>query len=194
MRDKMRLTDYLHKVMSCTYALIDQENQIQKVVDILKESKQNNKQIFLCGVGGSLGTATHFACDLFKIGGIKAISLCDNVPLITALTNDNGWESIFVEQLKLLFKPGDVLISFSVHGCSGADKAGLWSQNIMKAIQYVKKHKGINIGFSGFDGGAMKKECDICVVIPANSTPLVESFHVVLHHYIAFELQKGDRK
>ena len=184
---------YLNKISNCANKLIEQEDKIQRIVDILSEAKKNKKQVFLCGIGGSLGTASHFTCDLFKIGCIKAISLCDNVPLLTALTNDDGWESIFVEQLKRLFEPGDVLISFSVHGGVGKDKAGAWSQNIMKAIQYVKEHKGITIGFSGFDGGAMKKECDVCVIVSEESTPIVEAMHVVLDHYIAFELQEGNR-
>jgi D-sedoheptulose 7-phosphate isomerase len=189
----MKLCDYLHKVIGISNCLCKQEKQISDIIDILKKAKKQGKHVFLIGLGGSLGTASHMTCDLFKISKIKAISLCDNIPLITAITNDNGFENIFVEQLQQLFLPGDVLIAFSVHGCSGSDKVGLWSQNVMKAIQYVKQNKGITIGFCGFDGGAMKKECDISVIIPAETTPLVESFHVVLHHYIAFELQEGNR-
>jgi len=114
--------------------------------------------------------------------------------LSTAIINDNGWEYLYTDQLKRLFNKGDILITISVHGGSGSYKAGLWSQNLMKAIKYVNDNEGFTIGFSGFDGGAMKKMCDFCIVIPAESTPLVEAFHVVLHHLIAFHLQQGDRK
>lgn len=188
----MSAQDFLHKIngVSCRLDEEKETKNIDKVVDILKEAKQDKKQVFICGNGGSAGTATHMACDLFKIGGLRAISLNENVPLLTALTNDEGWGSVYVYQLERLYNKGDILIAFSVHGGSGKDKAGLWSQNILQAVEFVKKNNGIVIGFTGFDGGVMKKVCDVCINVPVNSTPLVEAFHVVLHHYIAFELQE----
>ncbi|EMR74108.1 phosphoheptose isomerase [Thermoplasmatales archaeon SCGC AB-539-N05] len=185
--------DYLDAVKDCAEQLKDQNQEINRVIDLLREAKENGKQVFICGNGGSAGTATHMAGDFFKISGLKANSLDDNVPLMTALINDEGWGSLYDYQLKRLFNPGDILIAISVHGGSGQDKAGAWSQNLLKAIDYVNKHDGHTIGFSGFDGGAMKQLCDVCVVVPVESTPLVESFHVVLHHLIAFALHEEDR-
>lgn len=190
----MNVVDYFNKTKSCAENLKSKQEQINMIVDILRLAKETNKQVFICGNGGSAGTATHFAADLFKIAGIKAISLEENVPLMTALINDDGWGELYVEQLKRLYNPGDVLIAISVHGGSGKDKAGAWSQNLNKAISYVKNNEGVTIGFSGFDGGQMKYSCSVCLVVPIESTPIVESFHAVLHHYIAFELQEGDRK
>ena len=192
--EKMRsFEEYLEKVGKCAADLKEQSHIMEKIIDSLKDARLRKKNIFICGNGGSAGTATHMACDLFKIAELKALSLDDNVPLMTAIINDNGWENLYLDQLERLYKPGDLLIAISVHGGSGKDKAGAWSQNLMKAINYVNEHDGMTIGFSGFDGGAMKKECNICIVVPANSTPLVESFHMVLEHMIAFELQKGTR-
>jgi D-sedoheptulose 7-phosphate isomerase len=165
-------------------------SEIEQVVGILYEAWQNGRAIFILGNGGSASTATHFACDLAKstiVEGkrrFKVISLTDNVPLITALTNDNGFNMIFVEQLKNLLQRGDVVIAISVHGGSGEDKAGPWSQNLLAAIQYAKQNSARTIGIAGFDGGAFKKLADACIVVPAESTPYVESWHATLEHLI----------
>jgi len=169
------------------------KEDISKVIDILSDARKKGKKVFICGNGGSASTATHFAADLFKLARIKAISLNENVPLATAIINDEGWSELYIHQLKLLYEEGDVLIAISVHGGSGTDKAGLWSQNLVKAIDYVNKNKGTTIGFSGFDGGAFKDITNVCVVVPFNSTPQVESFHIVLEHLITLRLHEGTR-
>ena len=109
---------------------------------------------------------------------------------MTALINDDGWDNLFIEQLKNLYNKGDVLVCFSVHGGSGKDKAGAWSQNLLKAIDYVNKNGGKTIGFAGFDGGAMKDIATASIVVPFDATPHVEAFHVVLQHLIAFRLKE----
>ena len=134
-------------------------------------------------------TATHFACDLAKINvegkkRFKVMSLTDNVPLLTALTNDEGFTSIFVEQLRNLLERGDVLIVISVHGGAGRDKAEPWSQNLLSAIQYAKDSSARTIGMSGFDGGTFKRTVDACIVVPVDSSPYIESWHSVLAHLI----------
>jgi len=169
---------------------------IEKTITLLFEAWENKSNVFLCGNGGSASTATHFACDLLKSTasgdkrGLKAESLNDNVPLLTALINDEGFDSLFIEQLRTRFQKGDVLICISVHGGAGKDKASLWSQNLLKAMMYVKENGGKTIGFSGFNGGPMKDVADVCVVVPINSTPHVESFHVVLEHLICSRLKE----
>lgn len=77
-----------------------------------------------------------------------------------------------------------------MHGGSGTDLGGQWSQNLLKGLQYIKDRGGKTIGLSGFDGGPMKTLVDIPIVVPAYSTPFVESFHVVLHHLIVFRLKE----
>ena len=190
----MKSDDYLINVGLCAEKLRQQHATIDKIVQILEHAREENRSVFIIGNGGSAGTAIHMAGDLFKMAGLKAISLDDNVPLMTAIINDEGWENVYLHQLQRLYQPGDIVIALSVHGGSGQDNAGLWSQNLLKAIDFVKTNAGITIGFSGFDGGALKELCDECVVVPAETTPLVESFHVVLHHFIAFALHEGTRK
>ena len=101
-----------------------------------------------------------------------------------ALINDDGFDNLFYEQLKTKAQKGDVLICISVHGGAGRDKAGLWSQNLLKAMNYVRENGGKTIGLSGFAGGAMKEIADALIIVPINSTPHVESFHLVLEHLI----------
>jgi len=194
MKNKQQIEQYFREIKEISDNISRED--IDEAIELLFGAWKNDNQVFLCGNGGSAGTATHFMCDLFKVTIVegkkrfRAICLNDNIPLMTALINDNGFDNLFIEQLKNLFRKGDVLICLSVHGGSGKDKAGLWSQNLMKAIDYVKKHGGKTIGFSGFDGGAMKEAADVCVVVPFNSTPHVEAFHVVLQHLIAFRLKE----
>ncbi len=169
---------------------------IDKTIDILFQAWRNGNRVYTCGNGGSASTATHFACDLIKTiesagkRGFKAECLNDNIPVMLAYINDNGFDNLYIEQLKTKFQPDDVLICLSVHGGAGKDKVGMWSQNLLKAIKYAQWSGGRAIGFSGFDGGPMKEVCDTCITIPAYSTPLVESFHLVLEHLIVFRLKE----
>lgn len=167
-------------------------DSIDQAIEILYGAWKNDNQVFMIGNGGSASTATHFACDLNKCTAIegkkrmRVWSLVDNIPLMSALTNDNGWEDVYIEQLKNFYRPGDVILAISVHGGKGQDKAGNWSQNLLKAMQYVKDNGGKVIGFSGFDGGAFPQVSDASVVVPFETTPHVEAFHVALHHLITF--------
>jgi len=170
--------------------------EIEGVIGLLYEAWRDGRQVFLAGNGGSASTATHFASDLAKFasGGsekrFRAVALTDNVPLVTALTNDLGWENVYMEQLKNLMREGDVFVVISVHGGSGADKAGPWSQNLMKAAKFVQDNGGRVVGLTGFDGGVLKKMADTCIVVPINSTPHVEGFHLVLTHLICARLRE----
>lgn len=172
------------------------QDDIQSVIALLYEAWKNGKQVFIAGNGGSASTATHFTCDLSKFTAIdgkkrfRAICLNDNIPLVSALTNDLGWDNVYYEQLRNLMNPGDFLVVISVHGGSGADKAGIWSQNLMKAAKYVQGNGGKVIGFAGFDGGVLKQVADACMVVPVNSTPQVEGFHVVLTHMLCAGLKQ----
>ena len=194
MENEKQINQYMEEIKK----ICDDINRedIDKAIELLFDAWKNKNKVFFCGNGGSAGTASHFMCDLFKVTIVegkdrfKAHSLVDNVSLMTALINDEGWDKLYSEQLINLYEPGDVLICLSVHGGSGKDKAGAWSQNLLKAMDYVNKNGGKTIGFAGFDGGAMKELADVCVVVPFDATPHVEAFHVVLQHLIAFRLKE----
>src|SRR5215217_5333887 len=190
----MQNAEYINRFFDGIHTITDtiSRQDIDDAVEALYEVWQRGGAVWLIGNGGSAGTATHMACDLTKctiLPGqprLRATALVDNIPLMSALTNDDGWENVYVEQLKTFFRPGDAVIGISVHGGAGRDKAGAWSQNLLKAIDYAKQNGGVTIGLSGFDGGAMKDVCDHCIVVPWNTTPHVEAYHVTLHHLIVF--------
>lgn len=173
------------------------QSDVCNVMALLFDAWKDGRQVFVAGNGGSASTATHFTCDLAKFTAVdgkrrfRAVCLNDNIPLVSALTNDLGWDSVYCEQLRNLMNPGDVLVVISVHGGSGADKAGVWSQNLLKAAKYVHDNGGKVIGLAGFDGGALRQVADACIVAPVDSTPQVEGFHVVLTHLLCAGLREA---
>lgn len=180
--------DYLRNV-AWTAAKIDQ-NKIHKIIDAIFSAWEKQKNLYLFGNGGSATIAMHFATDLGKgtycegKERLHTFCLSENTDLMTALTNDNGWENVYLDQIKGLIKEGDILIAYSVHGGKGGDKAGVWSQNILKAIDYAKSSGATTIGFSGFDGGAMKDLCDLCLVVPTFVTGQVQDLQFATMHII----------
>lgn len=194
----MTTTKYTQKFIADAHsalATVEQE-KIDQAIALLFDAWKNHKQVFIMGNGGSASNATHLAADLSKtiiVGeqkGLKAFPLSDNIPLISAWINDSGWSELYVGQLKTYFQTGDVAIAFSVHGGSGSEKAGAWSQNLLKGIQYAKDNGGKTIAFSGFDGGPLAKLSDIPLIVPINSTPHVEGLHCVLAHALVFGLME----
>ena len=191
----MNIKDFLQDAETvCQRLSKEQVYNINRVISFIEGARNHNKQVFIAGNGGSAGTASHFAADLFKMAGVRAICLNDNIPLQTAYINDDGWGSVYIEQLKRMMNESDVFIGISVHGGVGKENAGAWSENLNAAIEYTNANGGVSVGITGFDGGFMKDHCHACIVVPAETTPLVEAFHVVIHHLIAFSLYEGERK
>lgn len=125
--------------------------------------------IYIIGNGGSASTANHFANDLVKLAGVKAISLCSNEAIVMAYANDNGYENIFIDQLKVFLKPNDMLITISGSGTS---------PNIVKAIEYAKKNEFVSVySFPTMD----QLKCDM---------QQTENKHLELAHLIAMEVSK----
>lgn len=188
----MKNDSFINNYFSEMHEIIDKisKEDIDRAIEILFDAWKSGNKIFICGNGGSSSTATHFACDLSKstiVNGkkrFKVIGLNDNIPLMIALVNDSGFDNLFSEQMINLFDSGDVLICISVHGGSNKDQAGLRSLNLLKAMMLANERNGKTIGFSGFDGGTMKEVADVCAVVPFNSTPHVESFHLAFEHMI----------
>ncbi len=190
------VADFIRQYKSTLADLMAQvpESTLERMAEILLVACRQGLPIFIVGNGGSASTATHLACDLSKCTIVeghpraRVLSLVDNIPLVSAWTNDNGFGTIFEEQLRNWAEPGCVLIAFSVHGGSGEGGAGAWSQNIPRAVEYVRSLNGKVLGFSGFGGGFLAAHSDECVVIGIDTeplgTPLVESLHSALAHLL----------
>jgi D-sedoheptulose 7-phosphate isomerase len=180
-------------------ALATNRDDMSRVIGVLFDAYRADRTLYTCGNGGSAANASHLACDLAKFTWVdgkrrfKASSLCDNAALISALTNDVGFNRIFVDQLEGRIVAGDVLVCLSVHGGSGADKAGPWSQNLVSAAHHAKSKGAKVVALVGYDGGALREMADASVVVPRatsghTSTPHVEGFHEVYHHMICERL------
>jgi len=156
--------------------------KVQKVVEIIYEAYREGKQVFIMGNGGSAATASHFACDLSKgtiVKGkerFKVISLNDNMSLITALSNDFGYERVFIEQLMNLISEKDVVIGITASGNS---------ENILQAVDYARGKRAITLGFIGFGGGKLKEMVDEHITVSSMSYEQVENIHLILSHAIA---------
>ena len=184
MEQKEYIEQYL-KDATKIMAELDRE-QIFKVSAILKDTRVRNGRLFILGVGGSAANASHAVNDFRKIANIEAYAPSDNVSELTARTNDDGWESVFVNWLKgSRLTSKDAILVFSV---GGGDAEKNISTNIVKALEYAKSVGTSVIGIVGWKGGYTKIVADACVVVPfANKdtvTPQTESFQAVIWHLI----------
>jgi len=159
---------------------IEHEN-LQSVLRLLEDCYHNGRRVFIMGNGGSAATASHFALDLAKntimpqAPRLKAISLTDHVPLITAWSNDTAYEHIFAEQLANLIEPGDVVIGISASGNS---------LNVINALMLAKQSRAFTVGILGATGGKIKDIVDAYVLAPGQNIEQEEDAHLIIAHVI----------
>jgi len=159
---------------------------IERMVSLLVDVRIANGRFFFLGVGGSAANCSHAVNDFRKICGIEAYTPTDNVSELTARTNDNGWDSVFVDWLKgSKLGPKDGVFVLSVGG--GNSEKNI-SVNLIRALDYTKEVGAKIFGVVGRDGGFTAKVADACIVIPTvNSetiTPHTESFQSVVWHLL----------
>ena len=151
---------------------------ISRFADLLLESRENKTTTFFLGNGGSASTATHFVNDV-SLGSrqfekpFRAISLCDNQAVITAIANDDGYENIFLQQLQTLATAGDTIVCISASGNS---------KNLIKAIEYARENNIYVVGLTAFDGGYLKENCDLNIHVPTKIGEYgpAEDLHMVI--------------
>ena len=151
---------------------------ISGFADLLLESRENKTTTFFLGNGGSASTATHFVNDV-SLGSrqfekpFRAISLCDNQAVITAIANDDGYENIFLQQLQTLATAGDTIVCISASGNS---------KNLIKAIEYARENNIYVVGLTAFDGGYLKNNCDLNIHVPTKIGEYgpAEDLHMVI--------------
>ncbi len=163
---------------------------IAAFIEEIEAARQKNQTVFIIGNGGSAATASHMAndigLDVFKKSGTakpyRIMSLADNVPVMTAIGNDDGYDNLFLYQLKIHYRAGDKLVVISASGNS---------PNLVSAAQWVKEQSGTVLGLLGFDGGKLKNICDVIVLAetPKGEYGPVEDIHMIMDHLMGNYLQ-----
>jgi D-sedoheptulose 7-phosphate isomerase len=169
--------DYLTKVL----AQLD-ENEIAAFMDTLVSARERGARIFFIGNGGSAATASHFANDI-AIGcrtwerPFRAMSLTDNVAIMTAIANDYGYEHIFTLQLKTVMHPGDVVVAISASGNS---------PNVVQAVEWANEHGATTVALTGFDGGRLRAAATQAIHVPTMKGEYgpVEDVHMIIDHLV----------
>jgi D-sedoheptulose 7-phosphate isomerase len=162
------------------------KNKIELMAAGLAEIRKIRGRVFVLGVGGSAGNASHMVNDLRKLCNIEAYAPTDNVPELTARTNDEGFDTVFDSYMKVSnFGPKDALFILSV---GGGDEAKNVSVGLIKAIKQAKLTDGKVYGVVGKKDGYTAKNADVCVVVPVTEpkrvTPHSEAFQAVVWHCI----------
>jgi D-sedoheptulose 7-phosphate isomerase len=167
--------------------------EIKRLADLMYDCYERGRFIFLCGNGGSGSNASHFCEDIGKgtlrredfdndnKKRVRIVSLTDNTPYILAWGNDEGFERVFVEQLKNLAGPGDLLIAISGSGNS---------PNILRAVEWANRHGLTTFGCTGFSGGKLRTLAHHNFHVPLDDMGIVESIHLTAFHWVVDHLHK----
>ncbi len=187
----MNFNNYKNTINTVLDTIDTQE--IEDFMNIIEDAYKNDRFVFVIGNGGSASNASHLAQDLAKgtrnhkeqKKRLKALSLTDNAAFLTAQGNDEGYESVFEQQLMTFAKPGDIVIAISGSGNS---------PNIIKAIEWANDNGLKTVGVTGFDGGKLKKIAHQSVNVALNDMCTSESIHTIIFHYVIIELKERFKK
>ena len=178
------LRNYLETVNKIAAAI--DLSQVEKMIDILRDLRNEGGRLFFLGVGGSAANCSHAVNDFRKIVGIEAYTPVDNVSELTARTNDEGWESVFSAWLRVSrLSAKDAIMIFSV---GGGDRERNISPNLVSALELAVERKSKILGIVGRQGGYTAKVADACVIIPTIRedmiTPQAEAWQGVIWHML----------
>src|SRR5579884_2157744 len=168
-------------------------DEIKRLADLMYACYERGRFIFVIGNGGSGSNASHFCEDIGK-GTLRRedfdndqkkrfriLSLTDNTPYILAWGNDEGFERVFVEQLKNLASPGDLLIAISGSGNS---------PNVLRAVEWANRHDLRTFGCTGFNGGKLRTLAQQCLHVPLDDMGIVETIHLAAFHWVVDDLHR----
>ena len=167
--------------------------EVRALADAIHDCYRKRKFVFLCGNGGSGSNASHFCEDLGKCTlrrehfdnddkpRLRVLSLTDNTPYILAWANDEGFERVFVEQLKNIASPGDLLIAISGSGNS---------PNVLRAVEWANRNGVKTFGCTGFSGGKLGAMASMGLHVPLDDMGIVESIHLAAFHWVVDDLHK----
>jgi len=178
------INDYLNEVITITNHI--DRAMLEKMIQLLLTIREQKGRLFFLGVGGSAGNASHAVNDFRKLADFEAYTPADNVSELMARTNDEGWDTVFVEWLKgSRLRKEDGVFVFSVGG--GNSEKNI-SKNLILALEYAKSVNAKILGVVGRDGGFTAKVTDACLIIPTINpntvTPHAESFQAVIWHLL----------
>jgi D-sedoheptulose 7-phosphate isomerase len=183
-----RATQFVEDFLHESRAVVDglDAAAIEAVAAKLGSVRDRGGRLFILGVGGSAGNASHAVNDFRKLAGFEAYAPTDNVSELTARINDEGWPTVFVEWLRVSrLRADDALLVFSV---GGGDLERNVSPNLVRALQYAREVGATITGIVGRDGGYTARVADACVIIPtvnpAHVTPHSEAFQAVVWHLL----------
>ena len=171
--------NYFNKLSSVISQL--DHSHIDNACNLVEKAWVNGKQIITLGNGGSALTSLHFINDwnksIYLASGkpLRGRSLVDNIGLVTSYANDISYQDIFIEQLKNIQQPGDLIIAISGSGNS---------ENVVRAVQYANDNGAITLGLTGYDGGKLLKLVQHSVWVPVNDMQLVEDIHMMFGHIV----------
>jgi len=162
------------------------QSAVERIADLLVELRGRSGRLFLLGVGGGAGHASHAVCDFRKIAQIEAYSPSDNVSELTARVNDEGWETAYANWLRgSRLNEADMVFVFSV---GGGDVQKNVSVNLVRALEHARKVRATICGVVGRDGGYTAQVASACVLIPVANpstiTPHTESFQAMIWHLL----------
>jgi len=157
--------------------------KVQQAIEILSEARDQGRQIFVCGNGGSASTASHFVCDMVKGASFgrrrrfRIMALTDSLPTLTAYSNDVGYDCVFAEQLKNFAGPGDVVIAFSGSGNS---------PNVLRAVEFADSAGCRTIAFTGRNGGQLGALAQLNIQVSDPHMGHIEDGHMAAMHMIVY--------
>lgn len=158
-------------------------SRVEQAIQWFREARAANRQIFVCGNGGSAATASHFVTDLLKGASynrparFRILALTDSLPTISAYANDLGYECVFVEQLKNFAQPGDLVM-----GLSGSGN----SPNVLRAVEYGNAIGCRTLALTGRDGGKLGPVAQLHIQVPVQHMGRIEDAHMVICHMLGY--------
>ena len=184
----MQISDFTRRYLeeACEIASLLDGRMIDRMVDLLCETRSRGGRLFFLGVGGGAGHAGHAVNDFRKIAGMECYAPTDNVSELTARINDDGWESSYANWLRgSRLRTGDTVFVFSVGGGSVRERV---SMNLVESLKLAQRTGATILGIVGRDGGYTAEVADACLVVPTLSDDMVtahtESFQAVVWHLL----------
>lgn len=167
-----------NQIIEATYS--NCEKEIERFAILCQNALKNSYTIFFCGNGGSAADAQHIAAELvgrFKKerNGLPALALTTDTSILTAVSNDYGFEQVFSRQVQALVRKNDVVVGISTSGNS---------PNVVRAMEVAKELGAITVGMTGRNGGRLNDICDVCIKVPSDVTARIQEAHILIGHVV----------